>query len=379
MNGLTLKKLVLGRQAVWLYAVLAVLFVGSLFAVHHNESLYDRPIGLIVKTHDAGREAVTDEHGNRDTLVTQQLVAEVRNGEHKGEWIALKNIYSHSGVYDQQYEVGNRVFLTIGKDRTADGLLTGQVIDLKRDGYVVLIAWLFVLILLAIGRRKGMLALVSFAANVLILTVALELYTDHFPKGLLIIAGVCAVLFTVVSLLLVSGFNEKTYAAIIATLIATAISLAIAAAVIWLMDGKGLRYEEMQFLTRPYRTVFFAGLFIGSLGAIMDTAITISSSLFALQHRNPDIPMHELKMSGLDIGKDIMGTITSILFFAYLTGSLPMLLLYLRNASSLSFALPMNLSLEVARALTGGIGIVLSIPITLYTVLYFIRRRRAAL
>ena len=89
------------------------------------------------------------------------------------------------------------------------------------------------------------------------------------------------------------------------------------------------------------------------------------------------ISIKALKTSGLEIGKDIMGTMTNILFFAYISGSIPMLILYLKNASPLGFTLSMNLSLELARALAGGIGIVLTIPIGLYTSIFFINRKKA--
>ena len=90
-----------------------------------------------------------------------------------------------------------------------------------------------------------------------------------------------------------------------------------------------------------------------------------------------DISIKALKTSGMEIGKDIMGTMTNILFFAYISGSIPMLILYFKNASSLGYTLSMNLSLEVARALAGGIGIVLTIPIGLYTTIFFINRKKA--
>ena len=79
----------------------------------------------------------------------------------------------------------------------------------------------------------------------------------------------------------------------------------------------------------------------------------------------------------MEIGKDIMGTMTNILFFAYISGSIPMLILYFKNASPLGYTLSMNLSLEVARALAGGIGIVLTIPIGLYITIFFINRKKA--
>lgn len=109
----------------------------------------------------------------------------------------------------------------------------------------------------------------------------------------------------------------------------------------------------------------------------MDVSITMASSIFALFEQNQNIADQALKTSGMDIGKDIMGTITSILFFVYICGSIPMLILYLKNSYPLGQTLSLNLSLELARALAGGIGVVLTIPISLYTSIFFINRKRA--
>jgi len=148
--------------------------------------------------------------------------------------------------------------------------------------------------------------------------------------------------------------------------------------VLWLTSEKGLRYEELQFITRPYKLVFLAGLFLGSLGAVMDVAITMSSSIFGLYEKNNNISVKALVRSGREIGKDIMGTMTNILLFAYISGTIPMLILYFKNTSPLGFTLSMNLSLELARALAGGIGIVLTIPIGLYITIFFVNRKRAS-
>jgi uncharacterized membrane protein len=210
-----------------------------------------------------------------------------------------------------------------------------------------------------------------------LLSFALDFYINYSEISLVLICGLSMILFTVISLLLVNGFNEKTFSAIVATLLATFSSLLITYFVIRLTSENGLRYEEMQFLTRPYQMVFMAGLFLGSLGAVMDVAITMSSSIFGLYEKNNNIPVKALKTSGMEIGKDIMGTMTNVLFFVYISGSIPMLILYLKNDSPLAFTLSMSLSLELARALAGGIGIVLTIPIGIYTTIFFINRKRA--
>lgn len=140
---------------------------------------------------------------------------------------------------------------------------------------------------------------------------------------------------------------------------------------------KGLRYEEMAFITRSPQKIFLASILVGSLGAVMDIAITITSSLYELYDKNNSIPLTDLRASGKEIGADIMGTMTNVLFFAYVSGSIPMILLYLKNSSKLGYTLSMNLSLELTRALVGSIGIVLTIPISIYTATYFIQKRRS--
>lgn len=258
-------------------------------------------------------------------------------------------------------------------------MLSGTIKDVKRDKYLVIICWVFIFTLLIVGKRQGLFSVISLIINAALLSFALDVYVNNSSISLVVICGVTAILFTVISLFLVNGINEKTYAAIIATLIGTFASLLITYFVIWITAENGLRYEEMQFISRPYQMVFMAGLFVGSLGAVMDIAITMSASIFEIYEKNPDVTSKALQKSGMEIGKDVMGTMTSILFFVYISGSLPMLILYLKNAAPLGFTLSMNLSLELARALAGGIGIVLTIPIGLYTAILFVNRKRARL
>jgi len=187
------------------------------------------------------------------------------------------------------------------------------------------------------------------------------------------------VIFTIVSLLLVSGKQEKTYVSIISTLLGTFLSLLIAFVVIHLTDTNGLRYGGMEFLTILPQKIFMSQILIGSLGAVMDIAITITSALYELYEKNKTITYRELIKSGKEIGGDIMGAMTNILFFSYISGTIPMILLFLKNGSPLGYTFSMNISLELIRALTGSIGIVLTIPITLYLSALFIYRKGKSL
>ncbi|MBU8790303.1 YibE/F family protein [Oceanobacillus caeni] len=358
-----------------IYTFIFICFITSIIFVYHNYGFYERPIAKVIQTDLEDSTDITDIHDNNDRIFTQQIIAEIKNGEEKGQLIHLTNKYSLSRANDQPYQKGNEVFVSFEKNTIENPQLTGNITDVKRDKYIVIVAWIFIFTLLIVGKKQGLFASISLAVNILLLSYALDIYV-RTDMNLLWICGIMVILFTIISLLLVNGFNEKTYTAIIATLLGTFSSLLITYFAIWIASENGLYYEEMQYLTRPYRLIFLAGLFIGSLGAVMDVAISLSSATFELYNKNNDISVKALKASGMEIGKDIMGTMTNILFFAYISGSIPMLILYLKNYSPLGFTLSINLSLELARALAGGIGIVLTIPIGLYTSIFFIKRKR---
>lgn len=363
----------LNKPLIW-YILLSLIVLASIIFVNHNHFLYDKPIAEVTSVKLISAEEKVDRYENHDHLYVQEIEALIRNGNQKGRTISLTNEFSDSGAYDEEYQVGNEVFVQI-KESTKEETLTGTIQSVKRDQYVVLVAWVFILTLLFVGRKQGFFAVISLAVNAVILSYALDVYLKT-GISLLWICGISVIIFTIISLMLVNGINEKTFAAVIATLLGTFLSLLITFLVMEITDDSGLRYEEMQFLTSPYRMVFLAGLFIGSLGAVMDVAITLVSSIFGLYEKNPNISVKALQKSGFEIGKDIMGTMTNILFFAYISGSIPMLILFFKNASPLGFTLSMNLSLELARALAGGIGIVITIPLGLYTAIFFINRKR---
>ncbi|AVB10497.1 YibE/F family protein [Bacillus velezensis] len=360
------------------YAITALCFIGSLIFVTHNASFYERPIAKVTKTTLEHQSDVQDMHKNKDKIFNQTITARLENGSQKGQLIHLSNQYSSSGANDQKYSIGDEVFVSIDKGKPSNKDISGSIIDKKRDKQLLLIAWIFIFTLLIVGKKQGFFSIISLIFNAVLLSFALDLYRKHQNIGLIFICGICILIFTVISLLLVSGFHAKTYAAIAATLAGTFVSLLITYLVMTAAGEKGLRYEEMQYLTRPYHTVFMAGVFIGSLGAVMDVAITMTSSVFGLYEENKDISLQALRRSGMEIGKDIMGAMTNILFFAYISGSIPMMLLYLKNDSPIGFTLSMNISLEIARALAGGIGIVLAIPASLYASIFFIKRKKAS-
>jgi uncharacterized membrane protein len=345
----------------------------ALFLTNHNYSLYKKPIAEVVKTNVVEQNKSADLNHNKDTVYSQKIIAKIMNGKYKGKLIHLENTYSYSGAYDQKYTVGTDLFVSL--DKNSQHALNGTIEGVKRDKQVTAVAGLFILILLAIGKKQGFYSIISLFINIILLIGALNVYLALGNVSLLAVCIVAVVLFTVISLLLVSGNKEKTHVAIISTLIGTFVSLLIAYGVMQLTDSNGLHYEGMEFVTIPPQKIFMSQVLIGSLGAVMDVAITITSSVYELYEKNKEIAHKNLLKSGKEIGGDIMGAMTNILFFSYISGTIPMVLLYLKNGSPLGYTFSMNFSLELIRALTGSIGIVLTIPITLYLSILFIFRK----
>lgn len=361
------------RKQIFLYILGICCLCIALVVTNHNYSLYKKPIAEVVKTNVVEKNKSADLNHNKDTVYSQEIVAKIMNGKYKGRLIHLENTYSYSGAYAQKYTVGTDLFVSLEKN--SQHALNGTIEGVKRDKQVTAVAGLFILILLAIGRKQGFYSIISLFINIVLLIGALNVYLALGNVSLLAVCMVAVVLFTVISLLLVSGNKEKTHVAIISTLIGTFVSLLIAYGVMQLTDSNGLHYEGMEFVTIPPQKIFMSEVLIGSLGAVMDVAITITSSVYELYEKNKEIARKDLLKSGKEIGGDIMGAMTNILFFSYISGTIPMVLLYLKNGSPLGYTFSMNFSLELIRALTGSIGIVLTIPITLYLSILFIFRK----
>lgn len=348
--------------------VFIILYILAILFTFNNEQFYKTPIGQITSISHQVSEDVIDQNKNKDMLHKEKLTIRILNGKHKGDTITLNHKYNDSLTYSEKYNKNQKILLSYNGDEQK-AIIKG----LKRDTSVVILTGLFLLTLLLVGRRSGLNSIISLALNVTILFVLVEFYMKHSNYPFFLLMSIAVIISTILSLLLVSGFTKKTFVAVIATLLGTFLSIGISQIVMFLTNRSGIKYETMSFLTVPPTEIFLASVLIGSLGAVMDVAITLTSSLYEIKTQHPQISFKRLRQSGINIGKDIMGTMTNILFFAYLSGSIPMVVLYFKNNNTITYTLSMNWSLEVARALMGGIGIVITIPITIFIAMMFLK------
>ncbi|SFB95574.1 YibE/F family protein [Ruminococcus albus] len=357
--NILLKKI--GRKRAVSFLILFIICIGAVIFTGNDYFLYDRTIAEVVSVSEDFTRSSPALINSTEYQYTQRLTVEIKNGEHKGELATVTNKYSSSLVTDEKFSKGDKLFVDVNSSgEELKAVCTG----VKRDVYAVGVTMLFVLTIVMVGGKKGTLSLLSVTLNALIFAVAIEFYY----KGLNLF-GLClvaTVLFTVSSLVIVSGINRKTAAAVVSALCGTAVTIAIAYIVLKLTKGRGVRFDQMQYLIKPYEEIFISELLVGGLGAIMDISITMSSSMSELIDRDSSITFSALRHSGREIGKDIMGTMTNVLLFTYVCGCIPLVILALRNNVTLTDVLNNYLDLEIVRAFVGGIGIVLSIPIAIF-------------
>lgn len=346
--------------------ILALLFIimaftGLVIFSYNDDYIYGDNIMKITKIKILEESSNTNTLGLEEKYYQKEITGTITNGKDKGEEKVLQYEETYSSVVTEKYSVGDKVFIS-----------NNNINGLKRDTYIAIMIAIFVVSIFVVGNFRGLLALVSVILNTIIFCLSLDLYFKGI--NLLFICTIEAVIFTILSLILAGGKNRKTYTAIISTLVSLTVLFIMSMLVINITDYKGINFNEISFLTVPFKDVIIAELLIGGLGAIMDVSITMSSSIAELIEKDKKISDNSLRKSGKDIGKDIMSTMINVLFFTYLCSGLPVFVLAFRNGFSFYNYITTNFSLELARFLVGSIGILLAIPISKFISIKYLRR-----
>ena len=123
--------------------------------------------------------------------------------------------------------------------------------------------------------------------------------------------------------------------------------------------------------------IMFAGMLISALGAVMDVAMSISSSIFEIHSINNEMSIAQLFKSGMNIGRDIIGTMSNTLILAFAGGSLNTLILIFASSMNANRLLNLDvLGTELIQGLAGSIGIILTVPITAVIASYLCKKEK---
>lgn len=350
-----------------IYSLLLIVGIGLIIFTYNNYSLYNKTIVKVIETKE---EYITTESvtfGYNEELYKEIMKAKVLNGENKNEIVTIENEYHKGEAFDQRYAKGDELFVSINKDVV-------HIEGYKRDKYIVLLLVFFSLIIILVGKIKGFLSIISVVINIVIFNILVYMHA-YKMANLALLSFIGAIIFSIICLTLVSGFNKKTLSAVLSSIIGVSLVTLISFIVIKITHYSGIRFEQMELLTRPYEGIFISEIILGGLGAIMDISISMSSSLNELIEKDNKISRKQLIKSGFNIGKDIMSTMINVLFFTYICTGMANLTIYFRNGITLSSLLDEYISLEMTRALTGAIGITITIPIAIYITLFIYKRR----
>ncbi len=234
---------------------------------------------------------------------------------------------------------------------------------------IIALFLLFLILLIILGGKQGLKTVISLIISIILIFKILipQTLKGHNP---VIIALIIAILITIITLFLITGYNKKSLIAILGTLGGLVVAVIISYIFTKLTYLNGLSTEEARtlFYESPQinsQGIFFAGIIIAALGAVMDVAMSIASSLTEIKKVNPNLHFRNIFKSGINVGKDIMGTMSNTLIFAYVGVSFPLLLLYGKFGDSYINFLNLDfITDEIVRSLSGSIGLIAVIPLT---------------
>lgn len=354
---------------------LAVILMIIVFAGFHSARFYKTPIGKVihVTTKESGtKKNYVVDNGTEEPVYTQQIKVKILNGDHAGEKFNIKNVYEYSRVDTEKYFKGDQVFLRLSGDKSITSI---AIKGPRRDHYTILLIAILLFVVIIIGRKKGLLSMLSIGINIIIFLFAMGKY--EIPGQLFLVCVVTISAFTILTLCVVNGLNKSSFAAIISSLITSAMTMGIF--LFSMKFGGALDYSTLDYIVggQDLDTVFIASISIAGLGAIMDVCVSMSATLNELLVKDPQISYKKLIYSGREVGHDIMGTMTNVLLFTYICGLIPLVLIEMKNGISLITIIKLHIPFEISRFLIGGIGIVLSIPVSLViSILLFKTLRR---
>lgn len=309
----------------------------------------------------------------------QYVMLKITSGKYKDEVVEIENGLSNNEIYDIIVKPGDNVVLII--DEYDDGHIDVFISDYYRSNYIVYLLILFIGLVIFIGKGKGVKAVLSLSFTVFsVLKILLPFMlkgVNPIPLSILI-----SIIVTIVTIFLVSGVNYKSISAIIGTTVGVVIAGGISYFVGNQIHLTGLSAEEAthlmyipQEIIFNFRNLLFAGIILGSLGAIMDVGMSISSSIEEIHNANNSLSRKELFSSGMNVGKDVMGTMTNTLILAYTGSSIPLLLVFMAYETSLTKIFNLDIiATEIIRSLSGSIGLVMTIPITALIASFLIKK-----
>ncbi|HSG79611.1 MAG TPA: YibE/F family protein [Acidimicrobiia bacterium] len=319
-------------------------------------------IGITAEVHGATVVAVTEERCAVG-LPCQQVSFRLDQGPDAGGVVELEFVIAETSPY---FTIGDRVVLDYRAD-AEPGFEYGYA-DRQRRPVLAWVAIIFALAVVALGRLRGLAALVGLAASIFVLLqFVIPAILDGRSPVLVAAFGAAAIAY--VALYAAHGFNRMTTVALLGTLAALVVTVLLSEIAIGAADLTGFASDEAFILTIvgtiDLSGLVLAGVVLGSMGAIDDVTVTQASAVWEVKRAKPEISRIELVRAGLRVGRDHVASTVNTLLLAYAGASMPLLIFFVLSDQSLGTVLNSEIvATEVLRTLVGSIGLVASVPLT---------------
>lgn len=301
----------------------------------------------------------------------QTCTVEILTSPFKGQRFDGFNLLNGSLESDKIFSVGDKALVRINYD--GDTILSVNLIDHYRMNYEALLAVLFAAFLILFAGPSGLRAIFSFVFTILcIWKILVPAYLNNYNP--IYFGFVITILLTIMIISLVYGFDRRCLSAVSGAglgIIVTAV-LGILFTTQFKIHGaimpssESLLYSGYQDLNLTQ--IFMASIFIGSSGAIMDLSVDITSAVYEVVQKKPNISAREAIRSGMNVGRAAMGTMTTTLLLAYSGGYIALLMVFMAQGTPLSNILNYKyVSAEIIDTIVGSFGLVTVAPFTAIT------------
>ncbi|HEX2178378.1 MAG TPA: YibE/F family protein [Actinomycetota bacterium] len=241
--------------------------------------------------------------------------------------------------------------------------------DVQRAGPMAVLGLIFAVSVVALGRMRGLAALVAIGVSlgILVQFVLPAILSGRNPLAVAVV-GSAGVMF--IALYMSHGVNVRTTSAVLGTLASLAITALLALLFVELTQLTGFASEEATYIrvasaSINLQGILLGGIIIGSLGVLDDVTVTQASAVWELHLANPGLGRRKLYGSAIRIGRDHIASTVNTLVLAYAGAALPLLILFTIAEARLGDVLTGEIvAEEVVRTLVGSIGLVASVPIT---------------
>ena len=352
-------------------AILIVLYV--LFLIFFNRTLeYPKPGDALEGIEYATGRVVAIEN---DTLAPdpafpyieigrQNLTLELEGGKYGGRTVTALNFIERG--MNTPAKIGTRMVLS-----SYDGFFTTLVVDYNREPVIYTLLAVFLGLVIWFGRMKGAKSIFSLGFT---LTSIIFLFIPMTVRGVnaIVAASIVVVLSTAVSLLCLNGWSRKSIISGISCALCTfaaGMTAFIAGTAAHINTLNTAESELLLFVSQGTKLqihhLLFAGILFAALGAVMDTSVSITSAVAELKEVNPKMSPKELFRSGMNIGHDVMGTMTDTLILAFTGSSINLFVMFYMYQYQYTYLINMQaLVVEFIQGLSGSIAVILSIPVS---------------